>query len=571
MKLSKEITSSPAFIYAQSVKEGKIVTGKKIKKAVHRFFQWVRTAEKDGYYLDHNSGMDIINFFPTFINHTKGSLQGMPFQLEPFQAFTLYNLFAWKDKNGNRRINTVYDKRAKKNGKSAEMAGLALYCMSFDMEMEAEIYIGATKEDQARICWNQAKQFIESPVANPLLKQLGFYCQQRIIGFKPTASKMQPLGGDSKTQDGINSHLSIIDEYHAHKDDTVKENLESSSVQRRQPITYHITTAGTNMSSVCKNYEDSVIEVLEGRKKDDHLWIMIHDIDENDNWQNPEIWHKANPLMVNPKGLNIENLHREFIKTKNQPSKIPNFKTKHLNMWVDAPTIWIPNEIWKRNEISTIPISAFKKFGAYAAIDLSTTTDLTAIASLSEPDENNIRYLIVDLFCPEATIDKRSKEDRVPYRYWRDAGFITSTPGEVCDYNIIEEVARKRYHELNIKRIEFDKWNSTSTVTNLMDKGIEVSYFSQAISNMSFPTKQFERMIYEGVIRYQYNPVLEWMLSGCIIIQDANENIKVHKGKSNNSNKRVDGIIAAIMALGGSLSMKDQPSKYEKPQQEIYI
>lgn len=569
MKPTKKQLQSVPFQYAKSVQSGKLVTGKKIKKAVERFFLWVENAEKDGFILDHEAGMRAVNFFPTFLNHTKGKMQGKPFVLAPFQAFTIYNLFGWKDAKGNRRINTVYDKRAKKNGKSAEMAGLGLYCMSFDMEMEAEIYIGATKEDQAKICWEQAASFINSPVANKALQQMGFYTMQRIVGFHPTKSKMRPLGGDSKTQDGINAHLAIIDEYHAHKDDGVKENLESSSVQRRQPITYHITTAGTNIASVCKNYEDSVIEVLEGRKIDHHLWIMIHDLDEDDDWEDEKNWQKANPLLGN--GLDIDNLQKEFIKAKNQPSKIPNFKTKHLNMWVDAPQIWIPNEIWKRNKVDILPLGNFSKFGSYAALDLSTTTDITAFVAVSEPDEDDFRYIRPFFFCPEDTIERRSKEDRVPYRYWRDAGFLIATPGEVVDYAIVEDVIQQQFPKLNIIRLEVDRWNATSVVTNLMEAGVEVAYFNQSIANMSFPTKTFEKLVFEGKLKHDGNPILEWMLSGCVVIADANENIKIHKGNSNKHGKRVDGIIATIMALGGSMSPKEEVSKYSKPTDDIYI
>lgn len=569
MKPTAKQLKNPAFQYAKAVKSGKIPVGKRIKQAVDRFYQWIEDAEKDGFYLDNEAGMRAVTFFPTFINHTKGKLQGKPFELAPFQAFTIYNLFGWKDAKGNRRINTVYDKRAKKNGKSAEMAGLGLYCMSFDMEMEAEIYIGATKEDQAKICWSQAASFVNSPVANKLLLKMGFYTMQKVVGFHPTKSFMRPLGGDSNTQDGINSHLAIIDEYHAHRDDGVKENLESSSVQRTNPITYHITTAGTNIASVCKNYEESVKEVLEGRNIDHHLWIMIHDLDEDDDWEDQKNWYKANPLLG--QGLEIDNIEKEYIKAKNQPSKIPNFKTKHLNMWVDAPTIWIPNEIWKRNKVKEIPLDNFTKYGSYAALDLSTTTDLTAFVALSEPDENQNRYLKAFFFCPEDTIERRSKEDRVPYRYWRDAGFLIATPGEVVDYNIIEDFIKQKFPELNIIRLEVDRWNATSIVTNLIESDLEVSYFSQSIANMSFPTKTFEKNVYEGKLLHDGNPILEWMLSGCIIIADANENIKVHKGQSNKHGKRVDGIIASIMALGGSLSPKEEVSKYSKPNSDIYI
>jgi phage terminase large subunit-like protein len=569
MKLTRKQQTSIPFQYAKDVLSGKIVTGQKIKEAVQRFYSWIEDAEKDGFHLDHEAGMRAVNFFPTFLNHTKGKMQGQPFVLAPFQAFSMYNIFGWKDAKGNRRINTVYDKRAKKNGKSAEMAGLGLYCMSFDMEMEAEIYIGATKEDQAKICWEQAASFINSPVANKALQQMGFYTMQRIVGFHPTKSKMRPLGGDSKTQDGINAHIAIIDEYHAHRDDGVKENLESSSVQRRQPITYHITTAGTNIASVCKNYEDSVIEVLKGRKIDHHLWIMIHDLDDDDDWQKEENWIKANPLLGN--GLDIDNLQKEFIKAVNQPSKIPNFKTKHLNMWVDAPEIWIPNEIWKENKVKEIPLSKFEKFGSFAGLDLSTTTDLTAFVILSEPDENNFRYVKPFFFCPLDTIERRSKEDRVPYRYWMDAGYLIATPGNVIDYTYIEDCIKEKYKTYNINRVEVDRFNASYLISNMLEIGSNISEFNQNITNISFPTKQFEKLVYEGKILHDGNPILEWMLSGCVIYRDANENIKVHKGNSNKHGKRVDGIIAIIMALGGSLSPDDDTSKYSKPTTDIYI
>lgn len=578
MKITQDMQQSVPFQYAYGVQNGTIVTGLRIKQAVARFFKWIDEADTAGFYLNHAHGMHIIDFFPAFLNHTKGKLAGKPFVLSPFQQFTLYNVFAWKDSRTHlRRINTVYDKRAKKNGKSAEMAGLALYSMAFDDEQEAEIYVGATKEEQAKICWNQAKQFIMSPVASPAIKRLGFLVRQKEILFPRTGSKMMPLGGDSKTQDGINAHLSIIDEYHAHRDDSVKENLESSSVQRAQPITWHITTAGTNIASFCKNYEDAVIEVLEGRKHDNHLWIMIHDIDEGDDWNDEQCWGKANPLLG--QGLDIDNIRKEYTKAVNQPSKAPNFKTKHLNIWVDAPTIWIPNEIFVKNRYkenginAVIPMEKFTKNRSFAGLDMSSTTDLTAFSVLSEPDENGVRYWKCKIFCPEATIERRSKEDRVPYRYWADAGYIIATTGDIVDHDTVYDEIIKDNIPHAIKRIEIDRYLATNITSRLMDNGVEVSWFSQGILNISPPTKEFNKLVYSGKLLYQYNPVIEWALSGCIIYEDANENIKVHKGKSHLYAKRVDPIISGIMALGGSISIPPEESKYSKPmsEDELYI
>ncbi|WKW47280.1 terminase large subunit [Myroides sp. JBRI-B21084] len=570
MKPTTEMLNSPAFQYAEKVKNGQIKTGQKIKLAVERFYKWIADAPESGFHLDHKKGMLILHFFATFINHTTGAMAGQPFILQPFQAFTMYNLFGWiHTQTGNRRIRTVYDKRAKKNGKTAEMAGLALYCMSIDFEMEAQIYVGATKEAQAKLCWQQARQFIESPVANKKLKQMGFRCLQTEIQFKRTGSTMRALGGDSKTQDGINSHLSIIDEYHAHATDGVKENLESSSVNRTQPITYHITTAGVNLSGVCKNYEDAVTEVLEGTKTDEYLWIMIHDLDEGDDYENEENWYKANPLLGS--GLKIESIRVEFIKAMNQPSKIPNFKTKHLNMWVDAPQVWIPEEIWMRNKVNEIPMHKFQEYGSYAGLDLSTTIDITVFLAISEPDEDQNRYIKTFFFCPEEMIKHKSKEDRVPYDLWVKQGYITAIPGTTIDYEIVENVITQNYNQLNITRIEADKWNCESMAQNLTKKGLNITYFGQDIGNISFPTKQFEKLVYEGKIKHDGNPVLKWMLAGCVIVRDPNDNIKVHKGKSNTGGRRIDGIVAAIMALGGSLSPDEPTDKYATPQEEIYV
>ncbi|MFH6966469.1 terminase large subunit [Flavobacterium sp. FlaQc-28] len=565
MQITSQMQASIPFQYADDVRTGKIVTGKRIKQAVERFYRWIETADQDGFYIDHNKGMKVISFFPTFLNHTKGKMAGKPFVLAPFQQFTMYNIFGWINaKNGYRRINTVYDKRAKKNGKTAEMAGLALYCMSFDLEMEAEIYVAATKEDQARLCWKQAKMYIESPVANSALSKMGFFCQQKIIGFKKTNSTLMALGGDSKTQDGINCHVGIIDEYHAHKDDTVKENCESSTVQRTQALIYHITTAGSNVQSACKNYEDSVIEVLEGRNVDDSLWIMIHNIDKEDleteeSWMNEDLWIKANPLLF--QGLAIDAIRKEFTKAINQPSKRRNFKTKNLNIWVDELSEWIFNEDWMKNKVDMIPLEKFQKFGSFGGLDLSKTIDLSAYVLVSEPDENEDRYLKCWFFCPKDTIVKRSKEDRVPYQYWADNGWITATPGNVIDYNVIQDVIISTYHEHKVNRLEFDPYNATKLTQDLDAEGFNVSEFSQGIGTISAPTKEFEKLVLSGKLKHDGNPVLAWMLASCVIYYDANDNMKVHKGRSGANGRRVDGIIATINAIGGSMSEPEETNE----------
>lgn len=583
MTPTTEMLQSVPFQYASDVRAGKIVCGQWIKLAVERFYNWIETAEADGYFLDHAKGMHIIDWIPRYCQHTKGPMAKLrlPFVLSPYQQFTVYNIFAWTIKEtGLRRINFVYESVGRKNGKTTQLAALGLYCESMDNEEGPEIYVGATKEAQAKVLWDQAYAFVEKSV---MLRKLGFRNTTREIRFSYTSGVFRFLGGDSKTLDGLNPSVGFIDEYHAHKDDTVREVIESAQGGRDNPLIYIITTAGFNLKSSCKLAEDSYKDILNGLNVDDHTLIMIHQLDEEDDWEDESVWEKANPnIRYSDTILPFTRL--QYIKAKNQPSKIPNFKTKSLNMWVDGKNLWIPSKKWKNNDINKdlsinsnkrkeIPLSVFRDFGSYAGLDLSTTTDITAFVILSEPDEKGQRYLKPFLFCPEETIIERSKEDKVPYLYWRDQGFLISTPGDRVDYDVIEDYVKKYYHVYNVQRVEVDRYNSNSIVTHLVEGNYEVSEFSQTMTNYSHPTKVFEKLVYEGKILHDGNPVMEWMLSGCTTKEDFNENIRIVKGKEHTNGKRIDGIIAAIMALGGSLSLKDEPDKYSKPlpEDEIYV
>ena len=571
MKLSAEIKNSVPYQFAVEVRDGKIITGQYIRLAVDRFFKWIKNSKNLGFTLDHQAGMHMIEFFEQFILHTKGPLAGKPMILSPYQQFTWYNIMAWKkrDEAGNlvRVIRTVYEKVARKNGKTAVLAGAGLYFQSCEDE-GAEIYVGATKELQAKVLWEQASQFVAKGIQ---LRMAGFKSFQREIRYPKTMGYFRFLGGDSKTLDGLNPSLSIIDEYHAHKDDSVKEVLESAMGARLQPLTYIITTAGFNSSGVCKAYEDVCKNILKGDLHDDSTLIMIHDLDEGDDWQDQSAWVKANPnLNVS---IGIDYLRDEYTKAINQPSKLVNFKTKHLNQWTDAAETWIPSNIWEANKTDESIDEKLRELGHYSGLDLANTRDICSYALLSNPDEKGNMYLKAYHFCPADTIEQRSKEDRVPYRYWAQAGYIITTPGNTADYDYIEDVVAHNHKQYKGERLGYDRKEANQIIQRLTEREVTCTPFSQAIGTISWPTKQFEKLVYEGKIKHDGNPVLRWMLAHCVIYQDPNENIKVHKGQSHAGKGRVDGIIASIMALGEMMTTDedDGKNKYMDPNAEVYV
>jgi phage terminase large subunit-like protein len=590
MDITQEMKNSVPFKYALDVKNNNIITGPWIKLAVERFFEWLNDTSDSGYYLDHDDAMRYIDFFPKLLNHTKGKLAGKPFELAPFQQFGLYNIFGWKNKKHLRRINKVYDSRAKKNGKTAEMAGIGLEMLCIDGEISSEVYIGATKKEQSKLCFNQAVDFINHSVANRLMSQLGFKVLTNKIIHIETNSIMIPLDRDSKTQDGINSHFGIIDEYHAHPSDSLKQNIESSSIQREQPILYHITTKGEDHGGPCKRYEDVCKDILNGIKKDDHTFIMIHEMDHGDDWENENNWIKSNPLLG--QGLDIDKMRVEFISAKNQPSKAPQFKTKNLNMWVDALEVRVPDEIWMANK-DKIKIDNFLKYGCAGGMDLSSRIDLSSYVIVSNPDPNGFIDVLPFNFCPKDTVISRSKEDRVPYDYWQNVNLsdyiefedkasqekykyilkekiLTATPGNQIDYKYIKKIILQTFWLHGLKCIDFDKYKSTELVQALIEQEVVMNVFPQTINYYSYPTQEFERLAFLGKIRHGGHPIMRWCLGRVKAFVNVNEDMRYVK---NDPKSRVDPIQATVMAIAGNLTPDENkiPDSQYNNQDEAYI
>lgn len=580
MNITKKMLESVPFQYANDVLSGKIATGKNIKMAVEHFFELIEGS--NDYLLDNNDGMKVINFFPTFLKHTKGPTAGSPFHLSPYQQFTYYQIFAFKKHDENDRIvrliRTVFEMVARKNGKTAGLAGLGLYGQGFDGVEGPEIYVGATKEQQAKVLWEQANHFVQK---SPALRQGGYKTFQREIRTDFNLGVFRFLGGDSKTQDGLNPSMSMLDELHAHKDDGIREVLESAMGARLNPLAYLITTAGTDVQSVCKSYYDVCLDILKGIKKDDSTLIMIHQMDEEDDWENPDNWVKANPNLG--VSVSMDYLKTEYQKAKNQPSKAPNFKTKHLNKWVDAFSTHIPDEIWMQNTDKPI-IENFLKYGCAAGMDLSSRQDLSAYVLVSNPDPNGYVDVLPFIFCPKDTVHQRSKEDRVPYDYWqyvdlldyveitpreldttykylKKEKILTATPGNQIDYDYIAQTILRTFWLHGVKWIDFDKYKSTELVQGLEKQDVIFYEFSQTIGMYSFPTQEFERLAYLGKIRHGGHPILQWCISNIMPIYNTNEDVRYVKKEPK---KRIDPIQGIIMGLAATLTQEEQSneSKY---------
>ncbi len=529
--------------YIDDVITGKEVACKWVKLSVQRHADDLVKSETDEsfpYCFDEEAAARIIDFIG-FCKHVKGELKGQFIHLEPAQQFVLACVFGWKHRvSGSRRFRYVYEEKARKNAKSTILAGIGLYMLFLDQEGGSEVYSAAVDKDQAKIVWGVAREMIGQ--SKDFKKMLKDYTGS--IVHPSSASSFKPLSRDNKNKDGLNVHCALVDEYHAHPDDSILELLKGGMGSRTQPLLWVITTAGFNRNCACKRERDRVERILQGIEEDPEYFGIIYTLDEGDDWKDPEVWQKSNPLLdVAVTRDFLESLLRD---AKVRPEKENNFKVKHLNLWVDAHTRWINHETWIkcRRDFEEEQLIGRK---CVAGFDLSTTTDLAGYGLCFPPVHEDEPYKFLwRFFMPEETLDNRSED--VPYRAWVNLGYITATYGNVIDYNEIEASIRKDAETFDIEELNFDPWGAQGIINDLTAEDMNCVRFSQGMKDISPAVKHTERGILSQEVSYSGNPVMDFMVSCAEIYRDSNDNVKLVKPKREETSSRIDGVIMMVMA-----------------------
>lgn len=489
--------------------------------------------------------------------HTKGVLAGEPIEFTPIQRFIFGNVYGWiHQETGLRRFRKAYWQVARKNAKSQSLAIVGDYELMALGEPMSEVYIGATKSMQAKIIYNEVVAMLKRC---PLLKDK-WHESYGVIRHPKSDSILRALSkDDGKTGDGLNPQCGLIDEYHAHPTDEILEVINTGMVARRQPLLFIITTAGTNFGGPCYRVEYPLVEKILDPSLDFDVadyFCMVNELDRDqegnliDDVKDEECWVKANPIAATyPEGL--ANIRSKLASALESPEKMESFLTKNMNLWVNQSAMsYMDMAKWKeRGAITEIPVDLYGR-PAYVGIDLSKRIDLTAAGIIIPIDiDGTVRYVTrAHGFIPEDTVAVHEKTDKVPYRTWAKAGYLTITPGDVVDYRFIESWIHETTDDLgvNVKELCYDPYNATHFAQDFDAQGITTVEVRQGMRTLSEPTKAFREEAYRGNILHEPNPLLDWAVSNAVTKRDHNENIILDKEKSTN---RIDPIAAVINAF----------------------
>jgi phage terminase large subunit-like protein len=317
-----------------------------------------------------------------------------------------------------------------------------------------------------------------------------------------------------------------------------------SSDARRQPLHLFISTAGNDMQSVGYELHQKALDIRDGRKSDSSFLPVIYQLDENDAWDDPKVWKKANPSLGAT--ISVEALRRACESAKQNPGEENSFRQLRLNIWCKQSVRWMPMAKWDACDFA-VDAAALEGRVCYGGLDLSSSTDVTAFVLVFPPEDDDDKYSVLPFFwIPEENMDLRVKRDHVQYDLWERQGHLFTTEGDVVHYGFIEKFIESLGERYNIREIAFDRWGAVQMVQNLEGMGFTVVPFGQGFKDMSPPTKELMKLTLEQRIAHGGQPVLRWMMDNIFIKTDPAGNVKPDKEKST---ERIDGVVATIMAL----------------------
>lgn len=531
--------------YARDVSTGKVFACKWVKLACKRQTEDLKKYARSGLYEWSKEEAGRICRFIELLTHTKGELAGERVVLEPWQIFILTTVFGWRRRaDGGRRFRRVYIEVPRGSGKSTLSSGVALYCLLADHEPGAEVYSFATTRDQAKIVFGDAKVMAEH---NPALRErFGLQVLANALYVPSTNSTFQAKSAEGSTLDGLNTHLAVVDELHAHKTRAVYDVVETSLGKRRSSLLWCITTAGFDTSGICYEVRTMCTKVLSRLADDETQFAIIYTIDDGDDWSSMEALEKANPnwgVSVRP-----EVITSLLQKAKTLPSAINNFKTKHLDVWCSARSAWLDMRAWKRCETTGLELSDFEGQPCFIGLDIGSKSDLTVKTYLFpfEEDGKDKYALFCECWLPSKAIETSTNSQ---YSGWVRSGYIQETDGAMTDLNVIEDSIREDLSRFDVQAITYDPWQATQLATSLSDEGAPMLECRFTVQNVSDPMKTLEALVIDGRIVHDGNPVMAWMMGNVEARIDAKDNIFPRKERHEN---KIDGAVAAILALRGA-------------------
>ncbi len=533
--------------YALAVLSGKINANKYVKGACQRY---LNDLEDPKYYFEVEKAEKFLRLVQRF-EHVIGEWKTKEIIYEPWQCFGWMNIIGFYSRETKfRRFRIAHWEIGRGNGKSLLASQAVLYFLALDNPNGNQISTVATGKEQARIVLDSARAMASKAIS--YRQATGVKVLAHSITHPKSNSKVRALASEGNSLDGLNDILAVCDELHAMKRETF-DVIYSGMSKRRDSLTLCITTAGFNMESV--GYSQSVYakKVSTGEVEDDQFFAMVYTLDDGDDIFDESNWIKANPNW----GVSVDpvTFRAKAEKAKIEAADIPNFKVKHLNMWLSEANAFYSTDKWDLCADPTISMDDFKGQPVIIGLDLANKIDIASIAYVYKKDRKY--YLFDKSYLPK---DRLAEIRNTLYDNCIGSGHLIGTQGEAINYDILKQEILQDSKKFRIQEVLFDPWNATGFAQELIKERINCIEFRMNTGNLSEPTKQLDALMREGRIVHNGSPLLRWCLSNVVCKYDAADNVFP---KKSHERLKIDPIIAILMALASWIQKDLKENVYE--------
>jgi len=541
------LTYNPILEYWEDIKSGKEIVSDKVRRTYKKVIYDLHNPGE--YFYSAKRANHIIEFFENYCHHSKGKVGGQKVVLELWEKAMLATVFGFIDINGLRKYHESLLIVGKKNGKSLIASGVGLYMLVGDGEQGPEVYATATKKDQSKIIWLESKRMVKkSPSLLRRIKPL----VSELSSEDFNAGVFKPLASDSDTLDGLNVHCGLMDEIHQWKNGKALYDIIADGVTaREQPLIFITSTAGTVREDIYDQKYEEAERLINGYfdesgYKDEHFIAFIYELDNRKEWIDENCWKKANPGLGTIK--NRATLKAKVEKAMQNPSLVKNLVCKEFNIRETSSEAWLTFE--QINNTELFDVKDIRPRYGIGGCDLSSTTDLTNATVIFRVPNNDMIYVLQMYWLPEDLLERRVKEDKIPYDIWASKGLLRTCPGNKVHYKFVKEWYEEIQNEFDIYLFKcgYDSWSATYFVEDM------VSTFGKSVmepiiqgkKTLSSPMKSLGADLDKKKIIYNNNPILKWCLTNTSVDIDKNNNIQPCKG--NLGTRRIDGLAGLLDA-----------------------
>ncbi len=534
-----------------------------------------RTGKERVLEWDSGAARRAIGFFADILRLNGGEYEGRPFALLPWQQFVVGSLFGWRlGAQGGRRFRRAYIEAGKGCGKSPLAAGIGLLMLCADGEQRAEVYAAAYNRDQAKVLFRDAAAMVDqSPALRRRLRMSGGL-EKTSIAYPAAHSFFSPISSErrGRGKSGPRPHCVLLDEIHEHPTAAMVEFLSAGVKHRKQPLVVMITNSGHDRETICWEYHDYAVGVVEGLREDDSFFSYVCALDAGDDpFVDEQCWIKANPSLPALPGQDY--LRDQVRAAQGLPAK--KYLARRLNFceWTEGESErWVQQDIW-RGAQADLSLDAYAGRSCFGGLDLSISSDLTALVLVFERGERRWDAFSFFWMAGDRLLELEENDGMAPrYRQWRDAGHLFAPAGKTIDYQHAAHLLAALCARFDVRAIAYDRAKLELLTTELDRIGADIplvehgqGFYKAQSSGLWMPgsIEETEAALLEGRLRIAENPMLTWCAASAVCLPSSIEPADRRFDKRK-STARIDGAVALVQAVGAACHARPQSSVYNQ-------